>query len=213
MPPPRRDGWARVRHCSRRPSREGPTPGGQGWNAVACEAAIGGKCRGVGDARQARGSRNEIDVLVVGLCLPDIGEIVDALKASRLNVDRAESPDRVAHDVVGGRPDVVIVDLRISDDGDGLPDRILSWVCRNSSASALVITDVDQAEARIRALELGAADHIVAPLDVRESVARVDRLLAQRRKGRSGRIDVGDMTIDPAQRTAVRNGELVTFTP
>jgi DNA-binding response OmpR family regulator len=167
----------------------------------------------VGDPGQSRGSRDAIDVLVVALSLPDIGDVVDALKASRRSVDRAESPDRVAHDVVGGRPDVVVIDLRIGDGGNGLPDRILSWVCRNSSASALVITDPDQAEARIRALELGAADHVVAPLDVRECVARVDRLLAQRRKGRSGRIEVGDMTIDPAQRTATRNNELVSFTP
>jgi two-component system OmpR family response regulator len=72
---------------------------------------------------------------------------------------------------------------------------------------------VKQVDARIRALELGAADHIVAPVSVRESVLRVDHLLAHRRKNRSGRIEVGDLTIDAAQRTAVRNSELVRFTP
>jgi DNA-binding response OmpR family regulator len=167
----------------------------------------------VGDAGQDRGSRGAIDVLVVALSLPDVGELVDALKTTRVAVERAESPDAVAHDVVTGRPDVVIIDLRIGDGGDGLPDRILSWVCRNSSASALVITDPDQADTRIRAIELGAADHVVAPLHIGECIARVDHLLAQRRRGRMGRIEIGDMTIEPSQRTAVRNGELITFTP
>jgi DNA-binding response OmpR family regulator len=76
-----------------------------------------------------------------------------------------------------------------------------------------VITDVKQVDARIRALELGAADHIVAPVSVRESVCSVDHLLEQRRKDRSDRFEIGDLTIDPAQRTAVRNGEFLRFTP
>src|SRR5690349_2593781 len=98
--------------------------------------------------------RGDSDVVVVALPTPDIGDLLDALKAARFSVERAESPDKVAHAVVRGQPDVVIVDLRIGDGGDGLPDRILSWVCRNSSASALIITELHQVDERIRGVRL-----------------------------------------------------------
>src|SRR5262249_36429263 len=85
--------------------------------------------------------------------------------------------------------------------------------CRNTSASALVITDSTQTDERLRALRLGAEAHVVAPFEARELSARVEHLIARRRHGREERVEVGDMTIDVELRSAVRNGEVVTFTP
>jgi DNA-binding response OmpR family regulator len=150
-------------------------------------------------------------VLVVAPSTPDIDDLMTGLASRRLTVERADSPESVARDVVGGRPDVVIVDLRA--DANRLGDRMLSWVCRNSAVSPLAVTELRQADARIQALQLGAVDHLVAPFDVREGVVRTELLIARRRAGRDARIDAGDMTIDVAQRSVTRSGELVTLTP
>src|SRR5262249_54735430 len=66
---------------------------------------------------------------------------------------------------------------------------------------------------RIQALQLGAIDHLVAPFEVREGIVRTELLIARRRAGREARLEAGDIMIDAAQRTALRNGELVTLTP
>src|SRR5262249_42249840 len=91
--------------------------------------------------------------------------------------------------------------------------RLLSWICRNAPVPALVVTALSDTRSRLRALELGAADHLVAPFDVREGVARVERLVARRRAGRRRRIDAGDMTIDAAQRSVIRSGGPFAPTP
>ena len=158
-----------------------------------------------------RPPRRSIDVLVVARPASDVDDLIAHLAGRRLAVERADSPEAVARDVIGGRPDVVIIDLR--GDSDGMGNRMLSWVCRNASASPLAITDLEGADARIHALQLGASDHLIAPFDVREGVVRTETLIARRRAGRDAKVEVGDMTIDVAQRSVVRNGDLVTLTP
>jgi two-component system OmpR family response regulator len=150
-----------------------------------------------------------IDVLVVAPSEPDIDDLVEAFIARRHVVERADTPDTLARDVVSGRPEVVVVDLRTG----ALGDRILSWVSRNTAASTLVITASDQTDVRIRALQLGASDHVVAPFETREATARVELLLAKRRAGRDARIEAGDLVVDVTQRAVTRNGEVVTLTP
>jgi two-component system OmpR family response regulator len=170
-----------------------------------------GKISGVNRPEPPRVPRRSIDVLVVAQPTSDVDDLIARLAGRRLAVERADSPEAVARDVVSGRPDVVIIDLRA--DSDGMGDRMLSWVCRNATASPLAITDLDQSDARIQALQLGASDHLIAPFDMREGVVRTEMLIARRRAGRDAKVDAGDMTIDVAQRSVVRNGELVTLTP
>jgi two-component system OmpR family response regulator len=157
------------------------------------------------------GPQRRIDVLVVAPFDADVDGIVRALAARRLRAESAATPEGVAKLTVGGRPDVIVVDLR--DDDDNLADRLLSWVTRDAIASAIVITAVDQVDARLRALQLGAADHIVSPFEARELAARVELQIARRRAGRESKIEAGDITIDLSQRCAIRDGEIVALTP
>jgi DNA-binding response OmpR family regulator len=46
---------------------------------------------------------------------------------------------------------------------------------------------------RINALRLGVSDHVVAPFEFEELLARVDVLLARRRRLQRDRIEVGDI--------------------
>jgi DNA-binding response OmpR family regulator len=150
------------------------------------------------------------DIVIVAPESMDVLELERALKARGPVVERAYESESIAKAVVCGRPDAVIVDLRGNRD---LAERLLSWVCRNAPAPALVITELRDVDARLRALDLGVADDLVAPFDPREGVVRVERLIARRGAGRRERVDAGDLTIDVGQRCVIRNGEVAALTP
>lgn len=161
--------------------------------------------------RHRRGQRRgAVDVVIVAPDRGDVGEVAHALAKSAYDVQLVHDPQRVAHAVVGGRPDVVVVDLR---DGDPLAERILGWVAGNGKSRALVITQAHEVDARIWALDVGASDYLAAPFELREAVARVEHLIAQQRVERPLRLVAGDLTVDLAQRSAVRNGMHVALTP
>ena len=151
-----------------------------------------------------------VDVVIVAPERTDVGEFVDAMSRSAYAVTLVHDPQAVARAVVGGHPDVVVVDLR---HGDPLAERILGWVAGRGKSRALVITEAHEVDARLSALDLGAADHLSAPFEIREALARVERLIAQQREPRSSRVVAGDLTVDLAQRSAVRNGRHVALTP
>ena len=154
--------------------------------------------------------RGVVDVVIVAPERSDVGEFAQALSESTYDVQLVHDPQRVAHAVVGGRPDVVVVDLR---NADPLAERILSWIADNGKSRALVITEAHEVDARIWALDLGVADHLAAPFEIREAIARVEHLIAQQRVKRPLQLVAGDLTVDLAQRSAVRNGKHASLTP
>ena len=58
--------------------------------------------------------RGAVDVVIVAPDRSDVGEFAHALSESAYDVQLVHDPQRVAQAVVGGRPDVVVVDLRCS---------------------------------------------------------------------------------------------------
>ena len=65
----------------------------------------------------------------------------------------------------------------------------------------------------MRALELGAVDHLVAPFDVSEGAMRIELLVQRRRAGHESEVVAGDLTVDTAVRTVTRSGQVVALTP
>lgn len=111
------------------------------------------------------------------------------------------------------RPDLIILDL-------GLPDMDGTEVCRDlrkwSNAPVLVLTARDQDHDTIAALDAGADDFVSKPFSPAAFLARVRALL--RRAGRSGErqspvIATGELSIDLASRTVLREGRPVHLTP
>ncbi len=151
-----------------------------------------------------------IDVLIVAPESAESEAFELALEARGLVVARVHTSEGVARAVVGGRPDAVVVDLRPS---GGVGSRLLGWVSRHAPIPTLVVTAPDDVDARLAALQLGAADHMIAPFATREGVARVERLVARRRAGRRQKLEAGDLVVDASQRWASRNSEAVTLTP
>jgi len=105
------------------------------------------------------------------------------------------------------RPDLVLLDI-------GLPDGSGLDVCRelrSSSNVPIIILSARGEEAdRIVGLELGADDYVVKPFSAREVIARIRAVLRRASAptgAADGPIEVGDVRLDPARRTASLDGE------
>jgi len=164
-------------------------------------------------ASSARGGlRGEsITLLLVGVPARDTDELLKVFADSGLAATRSHDPDEIAHVVTRQRPDAIVVDLR---DDDPLARRMLEWACHDAGIGALAITELTQVETRLQVLEMGCViDHLIAPFDPREGMARVHALPALRSGQNFSRIDAGDLQVDVAQRAVERRGERLPLTP
>lgn len=101
--------------------------------------------------------------------------------------------------------DIILLDL-------GLPDMPGVEVCKHlrdlsSDIPILVVTGVDSTPSRVDLLDTGADDYITKPFELSELLARINALARRRARNKSQpNINIGDLTINIAGRTAVRNG-------
>lgn len=106
--------------------------------------------------------------------------------------------------------DLVMLDL-------GLPDTPGADVCRqirclSNDLPILVVTGIDTVESRVDLLATGADDYVCKPFDILELRARIDALTRRRVRGENiAKITIGDLVIDPCQRSVVRAGEKITL--
>lgn len=116
-----------------------------------------------------------------------------------------------------GNWDALILDLMLPG-VDGLE------ICRRARAmtryTPIIITSARSSEVhRILGLELGADDYLAKPFSVLELVARVRALLrrtdalARNARMESGRLDLGNLRIDPVAREVEVDGKPVELTP
>ncbi len=97
-------------------------------------------------------------------------------------------------------PDVVVLDL-------GLPDidgvDLLRMVRATSQVPVIVATARDGERDIVTTLDAGADDHVAKPFSAEQLEARIRAVLRRANAGgREAAIHVGDLTIDPAGRTA-----------
>jgi len=110
-------------------------------------------------------------------------------------------------------PDVIVLDL-------GLPDIEGTEVCRRVRAQStmpIIILSARGSEAdKVAALDLGADDYVTKPFGPEELLARIRvwlRRVASDDRSESGRVAVGDLTIDYDRRRVLRGGEEIRLTP
>jgi two-component system OmpR family response regulator/two-component system response regulator QseB len=106
--------------------------------------------------------------------------------------------------------DCAVIDLS---EHDGELRRMFARMSRGLAPSVLIITALADSATRIEAAHMGIIDGVVAPYDPAEVIARVEIMLARRRRAKREVVHAGDMLIRPADRRVERNGEEVALTP
>jgi two-component system OmpR family response regulator len=80
---------------------------------------------------------------------------------------------------------------------------------RGAWTPVLMLTARDSVEDRIAGLDGGADDYLTKPFSLRELGARLRALFRRQPSERPAVLEVGDIRLDPASRTASRNGTVV----
>ncbi|WP_321886472.1 response regulator transcription factor [Paraburkholderia bannensis] len=122
--------------------------------------------------------------------------LLDSLSRDHYQVDHASSYRDATSLHCMMKHDVILLDLDISQ-SDGLA-LLASYRRDGGSAHVLILAARDAVSERVKALDLGADDYMVKPVEHREVSARVRALLRRRPQQREPILINGDLLLDTA---------------
>ena len=148
------------------------------------------------------------------LLVEDTADVADAIAASFARrgdaIDCVESVQAAEDTLAVNDYEVIILDINLP---DGQGTEVLRTLRRQRKPTpVLMLTARMAVEDRVAALDIGADDYLVKPFDLRELQARVRALRRRSGSDRSGIIEFGSLTLDPAGRVATRGGEAMSLT-
>jgi two-component system KDP operon response regulator KdpE len=149
------------------------------------------------------------------LVVDDERHIVRALKiilrSAGYAVESAETKADALASLAAHPPDALVLDL-VLPDGQGV--EICEDVRRWSRLPILVLSAVGDEREKVRALDAGADDYVTKPFGTDELLARLRAVLRRSAEtGDSPRLELGELTIDLADRRVTRDGKEVHLTP
>jgi DNA-binding response OmpR family regulator len=107
-------------------------------------------------------------------------------------------------------PAVVVLDLAMPDlDGIEVLRRLRD---NGHEVPVCILSARDEVDDRVRGLEAGADDYVVKPFALEEVAARLHALLRRRPAPPAGRLEAGDVVVDPAAARAERGGRDLELT-
>ncbi|GAA4697606.1 response regulator transcription factor [Phytohabitans rumicis] len=92
-------------------------------------------------------------------------------------------------------------------------DTVCRQLAQQGASRVLMLTASDAIEDRVGGLMLGADDYLGKPFAFSELVARVHALVRRSTPARPPVLRAGGVALDPARRTAERDGRLLRLTP
>ena len=149
------------------------------------------------------------------LVVDDEPQIVRGLKiilrSAGYAVEAAETKAEAMAALSSRPPDALVLDL-VLPDGQGVDvcREVRSW----SRLPILVLSAVGDEREKVRALDAGADDYVTKPFGTDELLARLRAVLRRSAEaGGSPRVELGELTIDVADRRVTRGGEEIHLTP
>jgi two-component system, OmpR family, response regulator CpxR len=138
--------------------------------------------------------------------------VTELLRGEGFDVDCHHTGAGAVHLAESGSHALVILDVMLPE-MNGF--EILRELRRRSSVPVILLTARGQDVDRIVGLEIGADDYLPKPFNSRELTARIHAVL-RRAHPRDSKtqplVGVGDVTLDPATRTVLRNSTAVELT-
>lgn len=173
----------------------------------AAPAVDGPDLRQSGESASIRGVQT---VLVVD-DEPTIREVVcQYLQRDGFATVEAGDGEQALAQIETSHPSLVVLDVMLPGIG-GL--EICRRVRASSNVPIILLTARGEETDRIVGLELGADDYVTKPFSPRELAARVRTVLRRAAPNQStDRLELGGLTIDPASRDVVVNGETLKLT-
>jgi two-component system, OmpR family, KDP operon response regulator KdpE len=133
------------------------------------------------------------------------------LRSAGYAVESAETKEDALASLAAHPPDALVLDL-VLPDGQGVEvcEDVRSW----SRLPIVVLSAVGDEREKVRALDAGADDYVTKPFGTDELLARLRAVLRRSAEtGDSPRLEVGELTIDLADRRVTRDGKEVHLTP
>ena len=146
--------------------------------------------------------------------------VVINLERAGYTITEAETGDQALelYDLGGGQFDVVILDIMMPGENDGLA------VCRelrsrNPSLGIILLTAKTQEMDKVSGLMMGADDYVTKPFSPSELVARVDAVhrrvalaAEQKQVARRSEVSSGEFTLNLRNRSFSKSGQLIELT-
>lgn len=143
----------------------------------------------------------------------DLVELV--LRRESFQVRTAEDGAEGLSELDAFQPDLVLLDLMLPDcSGYDLCKEIV----KRQAVPVILVSAKNEIIDKVLGLELGAEDYVTKPFDNRELVARI-KVVLRRQEGAdpsppngSGRVQVGELTVDLEAKAVLKNGAPVSET-
>lgn len=136
--------------------------------------------------------------------------VCDHILADNHSVDWVTRLDAAGDHLDSAAYDLVLLDLMLPD-GQGIA--FLRDLRRRGSVTPVVIlTALDQISDRIAGLNAGADDYMTKPFDLSELSARLNAVARRYSGNPNPLVAIGDLQIDLAARTVLRNGRPIDLT-
>jgi two-component system OmpR family response regulator len=142
---------------------------------------------------------------------PDLRQaLAQSLRETGYAVDEAGDGRSGLFKATGSEYDAIVLDLM-------LPQMsgwdLLRELRKTRSTPVLILTARDALPDRVRGLDAGADDYLIKPFELPELQARLRALIRRAAGQTTASISVGDITLDTADRTVRKAGQLVPLTP
>ncbi|HEY9784525.1 MAG TPA: response regulator transcription factor [Candidatus Obscuribacterales bacterium] len=143
---------------------------------------------------------------------PSVSGTINDWLTSQLHVVEIAATGNEAVELLEAYPyDLIVLDLHLPDI-DGL-EILKKYRNGGGTAPVLILTGRQSVSDRERGLDAGADDYLCKPFHVRELSARLRALMRRAPTPASPKLTVGNLTLDPDNCAAVRDGKSIKLQP